>query len=265
MSAPISPSLAALSPTSLSRPQLPTPSSSNTVPPPSPPHAAHTSGSTTAKAATAASTTTPGTRDFPFPAHYSFPPFFTLQPNAQTRASQLASWSTLIQSYCRHHRLFSLVLVDALETPLFHHARLRRRLAARDAGEIVAWMCSREGGQRAEWIGGGTGGDGAGGGPEGEAGSVGVGSGPGGVVGELWGGRKGKERSGRVWIYWRRPEEWGVAVEEWVERTGQKGTVLTLYELLESDATIGQGEWFHFGAGHLRALEAEMWANTDAR
>lgn len=43
--------------------------------------------------------------------------------------------------------------------------------------------------------------------------------------------------AGKCWIYWRRPEEWASALEEWVERTGQRGTVLTLYEITESDAT----------------------------
>lgn len=41
----------------------------------------------------------------------------------------------------------------------------------------------------------------------------------------------------KVWIYWRRPEEWAAALEEWVDRTGQKGTVLTLYEIVEGDAS----------------------------
>lgn len=47
---------------------------------------------------------------------------------------------------------------------------------------------------------------------------------------------------GKVWIYWRRPEEWADMLERWVEGTGQKGTVLTLYEIVESDAVRGE-EW----------------------
>jgi ESCRT-II complex subunit VPS25 len=42
---------------------------------------------------------------------------------------------------------------------------------------------------------------------------------------------------GKAWIYWRRPEEWAAVLEEWVERTGQRGTVLTLYEIAEGDAS----------------------------
>lgn len=52
----------------------------------------------------------------------------------------------------------------------------------------------------------------------------------------------GKETGDVVWVYWRTPEEWAGLVEEWVDGTGQKGTVLTLYELTEGDATLNAGE-----------------------
>ena len=56
-------------------------------------------------------------------------------------------------------------------------------------------------------------------------------------------GKKGKEEDGNVvWVWWRSVEEWGTLIEEWVAETGQKGSVLTLYELTESDATVGQGQ-----------------------
>jgi len=158
---------------------------------------------TTAIMATSTETTTA----FHFPPHYSFPPFFTLQPVATTRSSQLQSWSTFIQSYCRHHRIFSLSLVDALSTPLFHNTTLSRQLSLRDAKAILTWMASPEGGQRAEFISSGS--------------------------------RKKVDEGegGRVWLYWRRPEEWAQQLEEWVERTGQKGVVLTLYEIVEGEAS----------------------------
>ncbi|USP74497.1 escrt-ii complex component protein [Curvularia clavata] len=147
---------------------------------------------------------------FTFPPHYSFPPFFTLQPVASTRSSQLASWSTLIQSYCRHNRIFTLTLIDALNTPLFTNASLRRSLSLRDAKAILSYMASPEGGNRAEFI----------------------------TSGSKKSGKAGDDTEGaKVWVYWRRPEEWAAALEEWVERTAQKGTVLTLYEIVEGDAS----------------------------
>lgn len=154
--------------------------------------------------------TEPGST-FQFPPHYSFPPFFTLQPNLTTRTSQLQSWSTHLQSYCRHHRIFQLSLIDALPTPLFTNTTLSRSLSLRDAKALLSWMASAEGGNRAEFF------SSAGGGR----------------------GKKGDEgEAGRVWIYWRRPEEWAALLEEWVERTGQRGVVLTLYEIVEGEASV---------------------------
>ncbi|KAF2428883.1 ESCRT-II complex, vps25 subunit [Tothia fuscella] len=143
---------------------------------------------------------------FPFPPHYSFPPFFTLQPNPLTRTSQLQSWSSLILSYTRHHRLSTLSVVESYNTPLFHNPSLNRRLPTSDIREILTYMSSKDGGERVEWI-----------------------------------GKHGKDggAGGKCWVYWRRPEEWADVLESWVERTGQKGVVLTLYEIGEGDATVG--------------------------
>lgn len=98
--------------------------------------------------------------------------------------------------------------MDALDTPLFYNAQLPKRLSLRDAKAVLTWMASPEGGNRAEFIPTGT-----------------------------KKAKAGEEEGGKAWIYWRRPEEWAAALEEWVERTGQKGTVLTLYEIVEGDAS----------------------------
>ncbi|EEQ88092.1 hypothetical protein RJZ56_007637 [Blastomyces dermatitidis] len=151
-----------------------------------------------------ASQTTP-TSPFKFPATYSFPPFFTLQPNTTTRLSQFQKWSTLIQAWCRHHRIYRLSLIDAVDSPLFHNAELRKRLSLADARTVVDWMVRGEGGgRRAEWVGGESGGKAV------------------------------------AWIWWRTPEEWAGVLADWAEETAQKNTVLTLYELAEGEATISQ-------------------------
>ncbi|OXV10027.1 hypothetical protein Egran_02210 [Elaphomyces granulatus] len=170
---------------------------------------------------------------FTFPATYSFPPFFTPQPNSSTRHSQLQKWSALIQSWCRHHRIYRLSLIDAIDTPLFHNSALRKRVSLSEARAIVDWMAKSEedggGGRRAEWVSaGGAGGVSAGGG-EGAGGSSGVGAAAG-AAGKIV-----------AWIWWRRPEEWAELLADWVEETGQKNTVLTLYELIEGEATTSQG------------------------
>lgn len=153
-------------------------------------------------------TTTP----FPFPREYSFPPFFTRQPNLTTHHAHLVKWSSLILSYCRHHRLYKLSLSPSSSTSepagadeLFHNRKLDRRLSTADIREVIEFM--RKDG-RAEY----------------------VGQTPGDVV----------------WVYWRSPEEWAGLIEEWVDATGQKGTVLTLYELTEGDATRGAGEFLYY-------------------
>lgn len=67
-------------------------------------------------------------------------------------------------------------------------------------------------------------------------------------------GGGGEEEGGRYWIYWRRPDEWASALEEWVERTGQKGSVLTFYEIVEGEATMREEFWGMDGALLMKSL-----------
>lgn len=43
-----------------------------------------------------------------------------------------------------------------------------------------------------------------------------------------------------AWIWWRNVEEWAGVLYDWIDETAQKNTVLTLYELTESEATVSQ-------------------------
>ncbi|KAM5445178.1 hypothetical protein MaudCBS49596_007767 [Microsporum audouinii] len=138
---------------------------------------------------------------FIFPRDYSFPPFYTIQPNLTTRQEQFQKWSSLIQSYCRHHRIYRLSLIDTISSPLFYNTQLKKGLSLADAVTVVDWMTGSAGGKRAEWI--------------------------------------GSEKT-IAWIWWKRPEEWASVLASWVEETAQKNTVLTLYELMEGEATIFQ-------------------------
>ena len=113
---------------------------------------------------------------FSFPPTHSFPPFYTLQPNSSTRHAQLTTWAGLVLSYCRHRRLFRLSLSDALESELFYHRTLERRLSLEHAREVVQFMAG-EG--LAEWV----------------------------------DGKPGKDVA---WIWWRRAEEWASVLEHWV-------------------------------------------------
>ncbi|EMR70493.1 putative vacuolar protein-sorting-associated protein 25 protein [Eutypa lata UCREL1] len=172
---------------------------------------------------------------FEFPREYQFPPFFTRQPNATTRHSQLEKWSTLIQGWARHRRLFR---VSVAEEELFHNRRLGRRLSPADAREVLEFM-RREG--RAEPV---VGGRGSGGGGGMISSAFGVGDDLGLGEGEGGGGGSGAGAGGGTtndvyWVYWKTPEEWAHDLEAWVEETAQKGVVFTLYELTEGEDTRG--------------------------
>lgn len=123
-------------------------------------------------------TITPPT-PFTFPKAYNFPPQWSLQPTLSTRDAQFRRWSRIILLYCQYHRLWRLTLVDALETPLFHNAELRKRMTLTEARTILEWMASPEGEQRAEWV-------------------------------------EKEGLKGTAWIYWKRPEEWAEVIAKWV-------------------------------------------------
>ncbi|KAI5800124.1 ESCRT-II complex subunit-domain-containing protein [Geopyxis carbonaria] len=41
-------------------------------------------------------------------------------------------------------------------------------------------------------------------------------------------------------VYWRKPEDWANIIYNWIETTGQKNSVLTLYEISNGELTISQ-------------------------
>jgi len=153
-------------------------------------------------------TTTTTAPAFIYPAHHSFPPFYTLQPNLTTRASQLTSWTTLILTYCAHHRVYRL----SPTSPLFFNAALNRRLGPDDARIVLAHLASKG---RAEWV-----------------------SPP--APAHAKNSHAPANADAEAWIWWRSPDEWAALVAAWVDETGQRGVVLTLYELREGDATAGR-------------------------
>ncbi|XP_023612667.1 vacuolar protein-sorting-associated protein 25 isoform X2 [Myotis lucifugus] len=65
---------------------------------------------------------------FEWPWQYRFPPFFTLQPNVDTRQKQLAAWCSLVLSFCRLHKQASMTVMEAQESPLFNNVKLQRKL-----------------------------------------------------------------------------------------------------------------------------------------
>ena len=181
-----------------------------------------------------ATTPSGGSGAFAFPRPYFFPPFYTMQPNKTTLHAQLVKWSEIVLAYCQHHRIFRLSLAgqtpvsapaadhhhhqpppSTLDTSeLFSNRHIGRSLAPEDIRKVIDFL-AKDG--RAEYVGGGGGG----------------------------GGNSDKANAADlVWIHWRSPDEWAALVEAWVDQTGQKGSVLTFYELTQGDATRGTGMYF---------------------
>lgn len=75
--------------------------------------------------------------DAVLPPHFDLPPFFTLQPVAETRAEQLVIWRTCVYAHCRAHNLASLTLSGESIGPPFENAAIDRRLTA-EAKRAVA-------------------------------------------------------------------------------------------------------------------------------
>lgn len=174
--------------------------------------------STTSVAPDAQTTTTTTENQFRIPSYASFPPFYTLQPNLTTRARQLELWATLITGYCAHHRLFRLSL-SSPPADLFHNSTIARSLKTADIRAVLDYMSQPANGPAAEWI------------PPTARG----------------------ETSTTCYIYWKTPAEWADLIYSFVEDTGQKGAVLTVYELREGEASLGK-EWRDIDEALLRKV-----------
>ncbi|XP_077997606.1 vacuolar protein-sorting-associated protein 25-like [Glandiceps talaboti] len=85
---------------------------------------------------------------FEWPWQYKFPPFFTLQPNLETRQKQLQAWCSLVLSYHKHKKIFSLDVTEAQSSPLFHNTQIDRKLPV-DAVHIVLEELRKKG--NLEW------------------------------------------------------------------------------------------------------------------
>ncbi|KAK5108586.1 hypothetical protein LTR62_008162 [Meristemomyces frigidus] len=151
--------------------------------------------------------TSTSTSTFIFPTYTTFPPFYTLQPNHTTRARQLELWSTLITTYCAHHRIFRLAL-SSLPADLFSNQAIHRSLSPFDVRLVLDHLVKPESGPRIEWL-------------------------PAAARGE---------QSSTCFVYWKLLGEWADVIYGWVDETGQKGGVLTIYELREGDA-VRSKEW----------------------
>ncbi|KAK3669513.1 hypothetical protein LTR78_010614 [Recurvomyces mirabilis] len=177
-----------------------------------------TPSTTTYTPSTSTTTTTTTNNSFPFPTYTTFPPFYTLQPNLQTRARQLELWSTLITTYSAHHHLFRLTL-STLPADLFSNPAIHRSLKPSDIRLVLDHLSKHESGPRVEWLAPSS---------------------------------KG-ETSSTCLVYWKSLSEWADLIYGWVDETGQKGAVLTIYELREGEG-VGGREWVGMDEVFLRKV-----------
>ncbi|KAG7170491.1 vacuolar protein-sorting-associated protein 25-like [Homarus americanus] len=66
--------------------------------------------------------------EFEWPWQYSFPPFFTLQPNADVRRTQLDSWCALVVSWGKSNSVSQIDVTEASSLPVFKNNAISRAL-----------------------------------------------------------------------------------------------------------------------------------------
>ncbi|OSX64345.1 hypothetical protein POSPLADRAFT_1045422 [Postia placenta MAD-698-R-SB12] len=134
---------------------------------------------------------------FLLPSIHAAPPFFTLQPKAETQALVTEQWTRLILSYARHRRLFYLRVEDA-EPPgsdwdeVLRNDRINRRLPPSHLSYILDDMVSKN---KAMY--------------------------------------EPVKQTRSVLLFWRLPEEWAEVLHDWASSTAQLNTILTFFEIVE--------------------------------
>ena len=143
-----------------------------------------------------------------WPWQYNFPPFFTLQPNEDTKKKQLDAWCDLILSYCKQNRIYELDLVESQNHELFSNKKIDRKCPLEFIQLIIDTLVKQN---RAEWI----------------------------LSSDL--SHKNLKniapslKNRKCYIYWHTLDEWAKLVYDYVNRNAMQNTVCTFYELTESD------------------------------
>lgn len=159
---------------------------------------------------------------FSYPHLYNFPPFFTLQRNAQTLASQLTTWTKFVLDFCQYHRIFVLDVEGAWERStgaggLFKNSTIQRELHSDSIKQVFKALVDQG---NATW-------DPVLPGIKSNSKSV-----------------KESQTGNRIFVFWRKPEEWGEEIFNWISTTGQNGSIMTFFELTEGD--LVQDQEFHY-------------------
>lgn len=84
---------------------------------------------------------------FTFPAFFSYPPYFTLQPNKDTQTKQVELWKQLLLQYSKAKRKYKYYLTEDACAP-FHNPSIQRSLSL-EGRQAVCRALIAEG--KAEW------------------------------------------------------------------------------------------------------------------
>ena len=139
---------------------------------------------------------------------YSFPPFFTIQPNTETRRLQMDAWTEIILDYCRRNRIFSLNIGDCLTKAPFRNDAISRSLTEESLLTILQEMAKRG---RIEWVR-----------PEGTSEKKNKNT-------------DGGNRQQECLVFWLKPDEWASTVEKWVDAKSMANTICTFYEITDDE------------------------------
>lgn len=75
-----------------------------------------------------------------WPWQYNFPPFFTLQPNEETRKKQLDAWRSLVLEYHKSSKSCILDVQEADGSPLFFNAVISRKLSPEGINAVLEFL-----------------------------------------------------------------------------------------------------------------------------
>jgi ESCRT-II complex subunit VPS25 len=78
-----------------------------------------------------------------WPWQYSFPPFFTLQINEDTKKKQLDAWCDLVLAYCKQTRSFQLDLIESQSSELFNNKKIDRKCSLELIAVIIDELVRR--------------------------------------------------------------------------------------------------------------------------
>ncbi|TKA55469.1 hypothetical protein B0A53_02395 [Rhodotorula sp. CCFEE 5036] len=153
---------------------------------------------------------------FTFPSLYSFPPFFTRQPNPATWNHQLAQWQQLVLAYARYNKLWQVdISQHTAAAPPFANPHIKRQLDLATLRLVIDALVSTGAAE--------------------------------------YDPKPSKTKPATsAWIYWKRPEEWAQVIYDWVKETGQTNSIMTFYELTEGGDLVHTTEFYRMPTPLLR-------------